>query len=385
MMFGMGSTPRDADKMMGIFFRGRLGIKCGVLVTLSLLVTGCQRTPEPEATSEVVEFTLPEAIANNAVAIAEGPDGPTLYSFNGLKAGKTWKDTSNAAFACVISAQTCKIIASVPVKEGRLASAAVTVAGKVYVFGGYTVAENGDEVSTPEVFAYDPASGRYAAVKDMPTPVDDMVVAAYQDRFIYLISGWHDEGNVSLVQLYDTQTDSWSEATAFPGKPVFGHAGGIAGDSIIVSDGVAVADKLVDGRRKFVAAKMTWRGDINPEQPTEITWRLVDAHSGKARYRMAAVGDDDGQRVIFAGGGDNPYNYDGIGYDGVPSKPSGGYYAYDLETDRWQEKGRLAEPSMDHRGLLAMGAKSGKDYYIVGGMDAEQKVVSRIVKFHIAD
>jgi hypothetical protein len=107
----------------------------------------------------------------------------------------------------------------------------------------------------------------------------------------------------------------------------------------------------------------------------------VDAHAGKARYRMAAIGDDSSGRVIFAGGGDNPYNYDGIGYDSVPSKPSGGIFAYDLKTDKWQEVGRLARPSMDHRGLV----KSGKDYYIVGGMDAKQKVVSRIMKFRIDD
>ena len=161
---------------------------------------------------------------------------------------------------------------------------------------------------------------------------------------------------------------------------MFGHAGGLAGNSMIITDGVAVAG-LVDGKRKFVAAKLTWRGDIDPDDPSRITWRGVDAHSGGAKYRMAAIGDDARGRVIFAGGGDNPYNYDGIGYDGVPAKPSGGYFAYDLKTDKWIELGRLAEPSMDHRGL----AQSGQDYYIMGGMDAEQNVVSRIVKFRIGD
>ena len=96
---------------------------------------------------------------------------------------------------------------------------------------------------------------------------------------------------------------------------------------------------------------------------------------------MAAVGDEAGHRVIFAGGGDNPYNYDGIGYDGVPARPSGGFFAYDLQNDRWQQLGQLAEPSMDHRGLVQAGA----EYYILGGMDAEQKVTDRIVKFRISN
>ena len=354
--------------------------KYGILVALSLVLSACEQSPkEAEPVSEVAEFGLPVAHSNNAVALADGPDGPTLYSFNGLTEGKTWQDTSHAAFACTIAKQLCETIDAVPVARGRLASSAITVAGKIYLFGGYTVAENGDEVSTPEVFSFNPKNAEYKRVADMPTPVDDMVALPYKNRYIYLVSGWHNEGNVSLVQLYDTQFDTWSEATKFPGKPVFGHAGGIANSSMIITDGVAA--RLVDGKRKFAAAKLTWRGDIDLGDPTRITWRIVDAHAGKARYRMAAMGDDSSGQIIFAGGGDNPYNYDGIGYDGVPSKPSGGIFAYDLKTDKWQEVGRLAKPSMDHRGLV----KSGKDYYIVGGMDAKQKVVSRITKFRIDD
>ena len=355
--------------------------KTGMLAMLiaGTALAGCEQRAQKEPESQVTAFALPEPISNNAVAVADGPDGPTLYSFNGLKAGKSWKDTSNAAYACVIATQSCKAISPVPVPQGRLASAAVNVAGKIYIFGGYSVAANGDELSTPEVFAFNPATGRYEQKADMPTPVDDMLAVPYQDRFIYLISGWHDEGNVSTVQMFDTQTGAWTEATAFPGTPVFGHSGGIAGDTIILTDGVASI--FADGKRKFVAAKLTWRGDIDPENPTQITWRGVDAHAGSAKYRMASIGDEASQRIIFAGGGDNPYNYDGIGYDGVPAKPSGGFFAYDLKSDKWIELGRLAEPSMDHRGL----AKAGQDYYILGGMDAEQKVTDRIVKFRISN
>ena len=283
------------------------------MLLTGLTLSGCERSPQPEPVSQTVGFVLPEPISNNAVAVADGPDGPTFYSFNGLKAGKTWKDTSNAAYACVVATESCKIIASVPVPEGRLASAAVPVAGKIYIFGGYTVAANGDEVSTPEVFAYDPATGRYEQKADMPTPVDDALVVPYQNRFIYVISGWHDEGNVSTVQLFDTMTGAWTEATPFPGTPVFGHAGGISGDSIIVSDGVATV--FAEGKR------------------------------------------------------------------GVPARPSGGFFAYDLKKDQWIELGRLAESSMDHRGL----AQAGQDYYILGGMDEEQTVIDRIVKFRISN
>ncbi|MEP3224779.1 MAG: kelch repeat-containing protein [Parasphingorhabdus sp.] len=343
-------------------------------------LAACGQEPADPTASAVAGFELPMPMSNNAVAAAEGPDGPTLYSFNGLQAGKTWQDTSNAAFACIISIKQCEEIAAVPVDQGRLASAAVTIAGKIYIFGGYTVAENGDELSTPEVFAFDPQANSYARLTDMPTPVDDMVILPYRDRYIYLVSGWHDEGNVSLVQLYDTQFDRWSVATEFPGKPVFGHAGGLANHSMIIADGVAVAG-LVDGKRKFAAAPFVWRGDIDPGDPTRISWRAVAAHPGGPRYRMAAAGDNSRGLILFAGGGDNPYNYNGIGYDGEPANPTDRVFGYDLKTDTWRELGVLATPSMDHRGLV----KSGDHHYIMGGMDAKQAVSARILKFRIDD
>lgn len=345
-----------------------------------LALNACGQESLEQPVSKVAEFELPVPMSNNAVALAEGPDGPTLFSFNGLKSGKSWQDTSNSAFACTISIKICEEIAPVPVSAGRLASSAVTVADKIYLFGGYTVAENGDEVSTPEVFAFDPKTKDYKRLADMPTPVDDMVVLPYRGRYIYLVSGWHDEGNVGLVQLYDTQFDTWSIATEFPGKPVFGHAGGLANNSMIITDGIAVAG-LVNGRRKFAAAPFAWRGDIDPGDPGRITWRAVEAHPGGPRYRMAAMGDNDRGLILFAGGGDNPYNYDGIGYDTVPAKPTDRVFGYDLKADQWTELGKLAEPSMDHRGLV----KSGDDHYIVGGMDGDQAVTARIVKFRIDD
>lgn len=354
--------------------------RAGVMGILAMALSACGQEPIDQPVSTVAEFELPNAISNNAVALAEGPDGPTLYSFNGLKSGKSWQDTSNAAFACIISIKECEEITPVPVSEGRLASSAVTLGDKIYLFGGYTVAENGDEVSTPEVFAFNPKTKGYERLSDMPTPVDDMVILPYKNRYIYLVSGWHDEGNVSLVQLYDAEFDTWSIATEFPGKPVFGHAGGIANNSMIITDGVAVAG-LVDGRRKFAAAPFAWRGDIDPGDPRRISWRAVAAHPGGPRYRMAAMGDGDRGLILFAGGGDNPYNYDGVGYDGISAKPTDRVFGYDLKTDQWIELGTLAEPSMDHRGLV----KSGDHYYIIGGMDADQAVTARIMKFRIDD
>jgi hypothetical protein len=80
---------------------------------------------------------------------------------------------------------------------------------------------------------------------------------------------------------------------------------------------------------------------------------------------------------IFLGGSGNPYNYNGIGYDGKPSLPDGDGFAY-LQKNGVGTLTRLTEvkyqPSMDHRALL----HSRAGLLIVGGMGPDQRVSDRI-------
>jgi len=146
---------------------------------------------------------LPEAVSNNAVALLVGEDGIHLYSMLGLRSGKTWQDTSSEAvhyFSVKGGANgTWQNIEPVPGGKGRLAASAVAAGGEVYVFGGYTVAEDGSEQSIPAVYRLHRESGQWQHFSDMPVPVEDSMLLVYQDRYIYLVSGWHDLGNVNLV------------------------------------------------------------------------------------------------------------------------------------------------------------------------------------------
>lgn len=328
------------------------------------LIAGCG-APATTRIATTRAATLPAAVSNNAVALVEGRDGATIFSFNGLLDGKTWEDVTSATFACDMGLGACREIGGPPVREGRLASAAISLGGKVYLFGGYSVAEDGTEVSTPEVFAYDPDTEVYTRRADMPVPVDDSVAFAYAGRYIYLVSGWHDDGNVSLVQVFDAAENRWFRAADYPGAPVFGHAGGAAGERFVIADGVAVVGEE-NGKRKFGAVDEAWLGEIDKNDPSQIAWRKLPPHPGGPLYRMAAAGDEAHSRVLFYGGGDNPYNYDGVGYDGAPATPSARLFAYDLESDAWAQIGDSDLPSMDHRGLLI----SGDVYYVAGGMNA---------------
>lgn len=342
----------------------------GAMATILLLsCTG-------EVSDDVGSLNLPIAHSNNAVALARTDDGQVLFSFNGLRAGTSHANVSKQAFACQLNTHICEQIPDVPVDEGRLASSAITLNNQVYLFGGYTVGEDGSEVSTPEVFRFDPTDRSYTRLSDMPVPVDDAVIFTHQDRYIYLVSGWHNDGNVSDVQVYDTAEALWFEATDYPGSPVFGHAGGAVDSQIIIADGVAVVG-VVDGRRQFGEVDEVWHGKISENDPSEITWTRKSPHPFGPLYRMAAIGSPNRNAILFAGGGDNPYNITGVGYDGVNAVPSDVVFAFDLETEAWTELGRLQDPSMDHRGLLEFDNR----FYIIGGLTAELGVRSRVTVF----
>jgi len=325
---------------------------------------------------------LPVPVSNNAVAGVTRNGVQYLMSFMGLGAGKTHSDIVKQAWLWTSETRHWSAFPDVPVDQGRLASVAVGLNDRVILFGGYTVEADGGEFSTPEVYVVDPVERTYKRRADMPVPVDDTVALPYTNRYIYLVSGWHDTGNVSAVQLYDTREDTWATATDFPGVAVFGHAGGIVGRTLIIAGGVGVLAEQ-DGKREFGAIDQAWKGEIDADDPARITWAELPTTAGTNRYRMAATGDAASGLVIFAGGTKRPYNFSGIGYDGQPAEPSGQVFALDIERDAWVHFDGLNRPAtMDHRGLLPL---NDGVFVTFGGMGPNQEVIRNVTRFQLTD
>jgi N-acetylneuraminic acid mutarotase len=342
-----------------------------------LIIAGLFLGTEPViAAAESIPGPLPEPLTNNAVAEFSYEGVQYVMSFMGLGPGKEHQDISKKAWLWRSNKAAWEPFPEVPVEQGRLAAVAVGLYDRVLLFGGYTVASDGSEKSTPGVFIINPLDGSYKRRADMPVPVDDAVAFAYANRYIYLVSGWHDEGNVSHVQVYDTWEDSWTMADAFPGTPVFGHAGGIVGRQFVIVGGVGVLGKK-DGKRQFGAINQAWLGEIDPGDPQRISWSELPLLEETAQYRMAATGDEASGLVLFAGGSRRPYNFNGIGYDGLPAEPEDSVFAWDMASARWRrfpETSRTA--TMDHRGLLKI-RDSG--FITIGGMTAGQVVTDSVV------
>lgn len=345
--------------------------------TLSLLITlvfsitvQAKNLPLPD---------LPEPVSNNAVASVTTEDGQYIVSFMGLGAGKTHEDTHNKVWMLKLGENQWQPMPPVPSSlplEGRLASVAVGVKNFAYVFGGYTVAQDHTEVSSPDNFRFNPQTQEYSQIAPMPVATDDAVALSYQDKYIYLISGWHNDGNVNLVQIYDIEANTWRQASPFLGQPVFGHAGGMVDNKMLICDGVIVKAQA-QKRRSFAAEPACYMGIVDKQQPTKIDWRIIPHPTGVARYRMAASGYDAQNSVIFVGGSDNPYNYNGMGYDGNPSEPSNKIWQYRFDKRSWSFT-KAESATMDHRGLLIL--QKHRTALTLGGMHKGQTVTSSVHK-----
>jgi N-acetylneuraminic acid mutarotase len=316
---------------------------------------------------------LPVALSNNAVAAAKVSKDLFLYSFMGIGEKKTWDAITNRAFALNTETGKWSEIRPVPGPAGRLAASAVTVKDVIYLLGGYTVVANGEELSVPSVEVLLPSRGIWYRGTDMPIPLDNSVIGAYRDRYIYTLGGWSHTHAVQNVQVYDTQKNVWKEATPIPGAAIFGHAGALVNDTIIYIDG---AYKNPSGESPaYLLSEECWIGKIDRHDLTKIQWTKIANHPGKPRYRMAAGVSERDQKIYFSGGGEELYDYKGVGADGRPVEPSSVTFAWNLRTSKWEIiSDKTPAPTLDNRGLLVTPAGLVR----IGGMEAGQKVTTRV-------
>jgi N-acetylneuraminic acid mutarotase len=317
---------------------------------------------------------LPVPLSNNAVAMVKSRGALQLYSLMGIGPKKVWDATSNAAYALDPETGKWTEMHTIPGTAGRLAAAAIGAREHVFLFGGYVIDGQGGEATLPDVNVYEPLTDHWLRGEDIPVPVDDSVIGVHRDRYIYLIGGWSKSDAVRDVQVYDGEKNKWLKATPIPGTPVFGHAGALVGDTIVYIDG-AYKNPAGD-RPKYIASDECWLGKIDHKDLTKIQWTKLPNHPGNARYRIAAGGSEKDQKIYFSGGTDNPYNYNGIGYDGKPAEPSPVTFAYDLRAGKWETLNvNTPDPTMDHHGLLVL----PEGLVIVGGMEKGQQVTSKVV------
>lgn len=315
---------------------------------------------------------MPGAVSSNAVAGIKG--GLELYSLMGIGPRKTWDDITNKVYVLRLASAKWSEGRPVPGVAGRLGASAVGAKGKIFLFGGYVVDKDGKEITVSDVNGYVPEEHRWYRGSDIPTPVDQAVIGVTHDRFIYLIGGRARNGPINLVQIYDVEKNTWSQGTPFPGPPVFGHAGGVAEETIVYVDG---AMKNPAEGVPYIASDQCWVGKIDHKDPGKIEWKKLPPHPGAARFGIAGGGAaEKDRRIFFSGGTASPHDFKGLGYDGKPAEVLPVSFAFDLHHNQWQTVSQdTFDPRTDSRGIVA----SPIGPVVMGGMVKGQIVTSRVV------
>ena len=114
-----------------------------------------------------------------------------------------------------------RTVAPAPMKRTEVAAA--TVAGKIYVVGGFEQPSLGNVLNfaiTPTVEEYDPALDRWTTKASMPLGLHHVGIGVVGGR-LYIIGGYKQSGlsvwgPVATVYAYDPATDAWSECAPMP-------------------------------------------------------------------------------------------------------------------------------------------------------------------------
>jgi len=316
--------------------------------------------------------SMPAAVSGNAVASLK--DGLEIFSMMGVGPRKTWDDITNQVYIMNLAHAKWSEGRVVPGVAGRVNASAAGAKGLVVLMGGFVADPSGGERTLPDVNVYEPNSRRWSRGKDIPTPVDTAVVGVTHDRFIYLIGGRSLAGPVNTVQVYDVEKDTWSQATPFPGTPVFGLAGGIDGEEIVIVDGAKPGPA---GGPRYVASDECWLGKIDKKDHNKIEWSKLPAHPGPARFAIAGGSGGHDHRIYFSGGTATPHDYKGAAYDGKPAEASDVSFAYDLHGHKWETTSENTyDPRGDSRGIVMTPIGP----LVLGGMVKNLAVTARVTQ-----
>ena len=313
---------------------------------------------------------LPIKVSNNAVCEGFIDSTPYLFSFAGIDSTKIYSGIHLKSFRYNIRTQKSIQIPDLPDTRGKIACAANRIDHIIYISGGYHVFKDGHEVSSNKMHRYDIVNNIFLEdAAPIPVATDDHVQAVWNDKLIYIISGWSSTENIPNVQIYNPKTEVWLSGTPTPNTSnykSFGASGTIVGNTIYYFGGAT-------SEKGFAIQNQLRIGKINPNNPAEIKWSII--HTDFNGYRMACTQID--KEVHWLGGSNNTYNFNGIAYDKTGGVPTNNRDLTLLIPKVKFAESFVSEIPMDLRGLANIKPHLK---YIAGGMLANQKVTGNIYK-----
>jgi N-acetylneuraminic acid mutarotase len=141
----------------------------------------------------------------------------------------------------------------------------VTLDGKIYAAGGYTAGIGIPVHGQAVVEVYDPPTGEWTRIADLPAARHHPMAAAAAGR-VFVFGGYdaNTDQPTATAWSYDPATDRWSDVAPMPG-PVAAGAAVAAGDQIFVVGGVPAGTSLF----RYDPDTNTWTEHAPMPRPSE--------------------------------------------------------------------------------------------------------------------
>lgn len=343
-----------------------------LLCTLGLVACG-DRTPAPRDLAD-----LPAARTSWSLAAASTERGLEIFGFQGMGPGLRRSDAALDVFAYSVRDDAWRSVGKFPEEAGRLATSATQVGRGIWIGGGYTLEEDGTENTMAGDYAFDPQTDTLQRIEGLGSRIDDTVAVAWQNRYVLYVGGWMQYNTSQDVQVFDTETALIELTEPIP-LALAGHAGALIDNHIVICDGMTAAPGP-DGKPVFAISAKCFLGTIG-STVAELKWESIPPHPGKPRYRMAAAATrQHGTRVVFAGGAEQPYSYNGKAYDGSALALSAEVFSFDLEKRQWHQHKSLPVPISDVRTM----PEANGELFVMGGLRPGGVVSQRAFAFQLS-
>ncbi len=218
-------------------------------------------------------MSSPHAVSRSCCTAIKRGDTIFVYQFGG---GSSTQLTNVARYNKMTNTWTNNV-STMPFSMS--AACAVTMPGDsvIYVIGG-----NNSPAVYGKCLKYNIITNTWTTMADMtPNPCTDQLSVLYHDSLIYCVGGgdglFGTTNQYSAVRFYNTKSNTWTTATSLP-ITLSMMGGGIYRDTIIVSSGASAGSYVAN----------SYKGIINPSNPTQITWTAIAPYPPGAVTRKAS-------------------------------------------------------------------------------------------------
>lgn len=316
--------------------------------------------------------SLPVATTSNSVCEAEVGNDTYVYSFGGISDSLAPTNIHKHIYKYKVSINHWSTITDIPDSLAKTGFRTSFVNNRIYLIGGKHINNDLSEDISNDVLVFNPFLDTFEVKGSaLLTPTSDQVQCVWRDSIIFVISGLSPTGTTDAVQLYNPYFDSWLAATNIPDEVQYksmGASGYILEDTIYYFGGTK--------NTSFQSSNTFRKGVINPDDPTDITWSIINPAPSKNNYKGACSGHN--KTLFWIGGSIQGYNYIPPSDDTLSISSAKQIMSYKVSNNNYASH-NVEESIMDLNSIAKLG---GGNWMITGGIDTLGQISNQTFLLH---